>query len=293
MIRSKRIFIFILAIIGLISTSTQGQTTSKNGGLLFEVSGNGLEKPSYLHGTFHLLCKDELKLSSTLRESMEATEKLAFEIDMDDPQLMQKMQGGMMLTNGKTLQNYVTEEEYTALESHFQQNLKMNLAQMKTVKPFFLMSMMYPSLLNCKPVSYEAQLVQFNKDAGKEVVGLETVARQLEAINAIPLEDAADQLVKAVNDQEDMQKDFDRMKEAYLSGDLAALNDIIEEANAEMEGFNEVFLKSRNEEWVPVIEKMMQEQPTFIAVGAGHLSGEYGVIALLREQGYKVRPVNE
>jgi hypothetical protein len=64
--------------------------------------------------------------------------------------------------------------------------------------------------------------------------------------------------------------------------------------NAEMStaSFMENFLTQRNKNWIPVIEKLISSQKTFIAVGAGHLPGEFGVIELLRKKGFQVEAVN-
>jgi uncharacterized protein YbaP (TraB family) len=63
-------------------------------------------------------------------------------------------------------------------------------------------------------------------------------------------------------------------------------------SNPEMMGSDAIYnalLKSRNEDWVPKIEAMLEEPGTvLIAVGAGHLAGKDSVIQLLRADGYEV-----
>ena len=55
--------------------------------------------------------------------------------------------------------------------------------------------------------------------------------------------------------------------------------------------FLEEFYYKRNEEWLPKIEKMIKEQPTFIAIGISHLEEERGLLHLLRAKGYTLTPV--
>ena len=62
---------------------------------------------------------------------------------------------------------------------------------------------------------------------------------------------------------------------------------------ADVEAGENVLLTDRNREWIPSMEEMAQEKPTFFAVGAGHLGGPEGIIILLRKAGYKVEAVNE
>ena len=68
------------------------------------------------------------------------------------------------------------------------------------------------------------------------------------------------------------------MSEALTSGDKSGLT-------------REKMLDNRNLNWIPKLEDWMSKKSLFVAVGAGHLAGENGVIHLLRNKGYKVEPV--
>ena len=77
---------------------------------------------------------------------------------------------------------------------------------------------------------------------------------------------------------------------ARHGGDIQGMIDMMggDEGIAEYE---DLLLNTRNKNWIPVMGKMMLEQPTFFAVGAGHLGGEQGVVSLLRKEGYTVKPI--
>jgi uncharacterized protein len=57
--------------------------------------------------------------------------------------------------------------------------------------------------------------------------------------------------------------------------------------------YEDILLKKRNMNWIPVMGRMMAEKPTLFAVGAGHLGGPTGVVALLRKAGYRVEVAKE
>jgi uncharacterized protein YbaP (TraB family) len=77
----------------------------------------------------------------------------------------------------------------------------------------------------------------------------------------------------------------------YLAENLDFLySDIIKESNS-FPNFVENFLNKRNRNWIPVIENQIDIENTFIAVGAGHLPGENGILALLRNKGYTLTPI--
>lgn len=78
------------------------------------------------------------------------------------------------------------------------------------------------------------------------------------------------------------------MLELYRNQDINAMHSMIGDDRSGMGGYEDILLNNRNRNWIPVMGRMMREQPTLFAVGAGHLGGESGVVALLRKEGYKV-----
>jgi uncharacterized protein YbaP (TraB family) len=85
---------------------------------------------------------------------------------------------------------------------------------------------------------------------------------------------------------------FDEMLQSYLAEDLDKLYGLITKESASFPDFTENLLNKRNRNWIPVIEEQIKSQPTFIAVGAGHLSGDSGVINLLKQKGYQGTPIS-
>lgn len=69
------------------------------GSPLWEISDKGMEKPSYLFGTLHLICPEKFSFPGTWITSFEKTEQLILEIDFSDPGLMQEFQQGMIMDN--------------------------------------------------------------------------------------------------------------------------------------------------------------------------------------------------
>src|SRR4051812_46442396 len=77
---------FLLSLTGFISCESKGQfTTAKdNKTLLWEITGNGLQKAVYIYGTMHLLCAKDVVLSNNFKQIIQNVDEIYFEIDMDD-----------------------------------------------------------------------------------------------------------------------------------------------------------------------------------------------------------------
>lgn len=289
---------FCLALLLMCVHSLQAQQPSPlksntdDNTLLWEVSGNGLAAPSYLFGTFHLLCKDDIRFSNALKRSVSNASVVYMELDMDDPAVLLGGLGMMSMKNGKKLKDLLTEEEYKRVERFFKDSLKSSLGFFQGMKPMMLTSLVYPKLMPCETVtSVEDQLVKLAKENKKEVRGLETLAFQSSVFDSIPYKEQADELLKTIDSLAKSRLLFDSMVKAYTNQDMTALEHILTDDDFGMDGNQDLLLDRRNKNWVSQLKTIMLKEPVFVAVGAGHLPGKSGVIALLRKEGYTVRPV--
>lgn len=259
--------------------------------LLWEISGNKLAKPSYVFGTIHLLCANDLKVSDAIKTAVANSQQVALELDMDSPTMAQEMQSMLMLPAGQTVQGCMTKEEYATVSDYYTNELKMPFAQMGNMKPFILSTLLYPKMLGCPPASYEMTLVEMAKARQMEVIGLETVAEQLGLFDKIPCEKQARMLSDMVVKRAEAQQEFGVLLQLYQAQDLEGLLKASLQSKFGMEEFEDMLVTSRNKRWIPLMARQAASKPTFFAVGAAHLGGPSGVLALLRQQGYQVKPV--
>ncbi|MCF0056709.1 TraB/GumN family protein [Dyadobacter sp. CY356] len=286
-IRSLIIGLFFWA--GIVSA----QNTPKENSLLWEISGKGLSKPSYLFGTIHLICPTDFSLSDSLKNAISKTQQLALEIDMDDPALMGTMTKTMFMADGKTLQGILTENQYAQLSQFYKDSLGMSITSFGRAKPFMLMGPMFNKILGCEPQSYEISLMSLAAKQKSEVIGLETIEEQMAIFDTIPYNRQAEMLLSMIDKLPETKSEFHDMVELYKKQDLQSLYNLTLKSEFGMDGQDEVMLFQRNQKWIKRIDKVVHEKPTFIAVGAAHLGGEKGVIALLRKDGFRVRAVGK
>lgn len=260
--------------------------------LLWEISGNGLQQSSYLFGTFHLMCKNDIHFSSQLTTAVGLAEKVYMEMDMDDPAIML---GGLLLMNmkdGRTLQQLYTADEYKRVDNFFRDSLHTPLSFMQKIKPFFLEAMLYPKMMPCKTISgVEEELMKVVKQQKKEIKGLETIEFQASVFDSIPYEEQAKELLKSIDSLAVNRNNFDTMMNVYKSQQISEIENLFSKSEAGMEDHQDLLLNGRNKNWVAQLKTIMKTSPVFVAVGAGHLVGKQGLIALLREEGFTVQPL--
>lgn len=283
---------FIIGLL-LLAGIVSAQNAPKENSLLWEITGKGLTKPSYLFGTIHLICPADFSLSDSLKNAVLKTQQLALEIDMDDPGLMGTMTKTMFMADGKTLQGILTEKQYAQLSQFYKDSLGMSITSFGRAKPFMMMGPMFNKILGCEPQSYEISLMGLAAKQKSEVIGLETIEEQMAIFDTIPYDRQAEMLLTMIDKLPETKTEFRDLVALYKKQDLQSLYNLTLKSEFGMDGQDEVMLFQRNQNWIKRIDKIVHEKPTFIAVGAAHLGGEKGVIALLRKDGFKVRAVGK
>ena len=288
-----RLILLVLVISSCNAQTTPALKTNKDDNtLLWQISGNGLKENSYLFGTFHLLCKNDLQFSDQLKQALKNAKEVYLELDMDDPSMLMQSMMVMSMKDGKKLKDLYTEPEYKKLEQYFTDSLQMPLALLQTMKPLLLEAMLYPKMLSCKTaIGVEDELMKLAKADKKEIQGLETMAFQASIFDSIPYADQAKQLLAAIDSTDKYKVFFNKMLNVYKSQQIKELEAVINDKEFGDVGDNDILLNNRNKNWVKQLKTIMKKESVFVAVGAGHLVGESGVIALLRKEGYTLTPI--
>ena len=285
----KKWITLLTVFLFLQATVSRAQTNQKES-LLWEITGNGLQQPSYLFGTIHIICKEDFLMSDTIRNKFNRADEIYLELDMDDPSMQSKMMQLMKLPQGETLEQ-LFGADYPVADSFFKAKTGFPIRMFNQYKPMMLQSLLYQTILPCGlPESYEMYFVNMAKTKGKSVNGLETLESQIAVFDSIPDQEEIKWLLEWVRQYDKQLADFNRMLQLYTHQELNQMFDFIR-SSPEMAGYEEVLLNKRNRNWIPVMEEVMHNKSAFFAVGAGHLPGPSGVIALLRNKGFRVEPV--
>ncbi len=269
--------------------------------LLWKISGMGLRQPSHLFGTIHMIPKDDFNLAPQVKDALEDAKRVAFEIDMKDMTnifAQFSMITKALMRDGKKLRDLLSPEDY-ALVKRKLNDKGMSISMFERIKPMFL-SMALANEGGENPTkgsaitSVEMELYKIARDRQMESAGLETMGYQMGLFDQIPYEAQAKMLVESLratgDGGENGEDDFSKMIELYLAQDIAAMQRMISTEQG-MKEYEDILLNQRNRNWIPEMARLMQQKPTFFAVGAGHLGGPEGVVALLRRAGYKVEAV--
>ncbi|MBN8578708.1 MAG: TraB/GumN family protein [Cytophagales bacterium] len=266
--------------------------------LLWKITGKGLREPSYLFGTYHLLTHKFLTTTPEIKEPFKQAKGVVVEMVIDSSRLQQL--GMMALMPDQKISSLISVEEFNLVSAELEKLMGVSLTQLDQFKPVSIMVMMtlvyaqqrnaeilakYPGL----PMDYFYAAT--GKMYKKEVTPLETQEEQIDLLyNSFSIEEQARQLVKYVAQKELAAQTQADLLALYLDKDLRGMYALTESLPTDL-GNSDALLKDRNTKWMEVLPKLMKKQSQFIAVGALHLPGPDGLIALLRKQGFTVTPV--
>jgi uncharacterized protein YbaP (TraB family) len=243
------------------------------------------------YGTIHIQDKRVFAFDNTVKQIFESCDAFAMEILMDE--ISQEEALDAMLMKNTTLDKLLSKEEYRILDSVVKANTGAGLFIYNKMKPFFLSSqLMQMNMQQDMELALDLYFLKNARDAGKPCFGVEKFMDQINAIDAISLEDQADMLFVGLTDttgNNDTDK-LDEMLETYMNFDLDKLFEMTNDTALPAE-FNKAFLIDRNVGMAKNFVKIAKKQSVFCAVGAAHLPGNTGIIELLRKKGYTVEPV--
>lgn len=304
----KQIIITALLLIAAVTANAQ---------LLFRVSGNELEKPSYILGSIHVLSGTLLDSIPAFLEAENQCQQLYVETNVKDEHSMKALQESglqiLMLPDSMTIYDVIGDENKPLLNKKMKEVFHVDLADSAATQylhyhPAFytmLLNMMvqfgalqkYPALRNGNMM--DGVCIQRAKDREWNIGELDQPqkAEELEKTKenyAQSMKEQTDSLLALLNNfNERVENIVKEMEKAltvcdyWKTGDYEGFEAIMQkdvEANPAVFG-------DRNKKWFPTITAAMKEKPTLFVFGSGHLAGPQGVVNLLREAGYTVEQV--
>ncbi|UQD55718.1 TraB/GumN family protein [Flavobacterium sp. K5-23] len=271
---------------GVFAQAKKGVSVSSNEkSLLWEISGNGLSKSSYLYGTVHMICGNDYFLSDKTKKAFAASDNLVLEVNLSDPN---EMNAAQQLAFGKEpLSTTLSPQQLNDLDVLLQKKTGMTVKQVDKFSMLSVMSFITMKSFGCEDLKiYEMEFIGMAKGSNKSVAGFETLHSQMDILS------------KAYSDaemitmlQESTDEDTKKLVQNYIQENLPELYKDITSPKVMNENTKKWMLDVRNENWVIKMPDMMKDKTTFFAVGAAHLLGEQGVINLLRKKGYSVKPI--
>ena len=261
--------------------------------LLWEISGNGLQSPSYLFGTYHFLCKDEIVLPEILKEKILSCDRIYFEIETTGKDSLPSGNPDKNnLTKTGSIKARIGAENFSKAISIISQRFKFSSDTLDHLNTTAFVMLLTRASLGCDVNSIDYKIAAFADSNHKKTKALETNEEHWAAM--IELTRTMGQQIEKDywNDLETnllMQKEDIQF---YKEKNITML--YLQNEKTSNETYNlhqKIILYERNKNWLPEITRAIDRKSCLFAFGCAHLVGAKGVIGLLRAKGYVVKPV--
>ncbi len=256
--------------------------------ILWEVSGKGLTQPSFLYGTIHLQDKRVFAYEKLILDLLDTCKAYAMELNMDEIDAVAMAKSFMM---EKPLSETIPTWKFRKLDSLLVARTGSGVGMYNGMKPFFMAGLLVKAYEHSDmPVPLDLDFFAKAKKKKKKLIGIEKFNEQLSAVNKMTIDEQVEMILEGLNDWDKSKKLFNDMIKVYLKQDINELAEMMKDTTLP-KSFETSLLIDRNKVMAHRIDSIIQHQSTFNAFGAGHLYGKEGVIALLKEKGYSVKPV--
>lgn len=262
--------------------------------LLWEISGNGLKEPSFFYGTMHIMCSQDAKISKNFNAVLQNINQVYFEIDMDDMMELFGTLQYMDMRKDTTLSDLLTKAEEAKIENYFATHASMlPYEKLKHYKPMLIGSLIEENIFPCdKKSGMEETIMDAIYPLHYEIKGLETGQFQASIFDSIPYQLQAKQLVQSIDSVGKQKASGTDLLDAYKMQDLTKIEKLMNSESSDVpKAFEAMLLQNRNKRWVVQFDTIATKKATLFAVGAAHLVGKEGVLNLLKEKGYTIRPL--
>lgn len=289
----RRLSAMVIFCLPFLFAAAQQKEEKKYPTLLWEISGNGLKKPSYLFGTMHVSSKMVFHLSDSFYFGIKNADVVALELD---PQLWQdqlfryqNMQTNLRFYTQGSPNDYLNEKSFQ-LEK-YEDKIKLALSEEPTIINGLLYRNFQPRADFEEDTYLDLYIYQTGKKLGKQATGVENYFETEKLILEATQDMMKDKKKKSFDtDGESMYEIEKKTQDAYRKGDLDML-DSLERLMQPSSAYLEKFLYKRNEIQANSVDSILKKHSLFVGVGAAHLPGKRGVIELLRQKGYHLRPI--
>jgi uncharacterized protein YbaP (TraB family) len=292
LVRRWRVAVALVAASACLSPAVAAQGRAASRGFIWSVERDG--HTNWLVGSLHVLPADAYPLPQAMEQAFGRARTLMEEIDVNDAtslDLLSVVMAKGMFSGGESLQSVLPPATYDKLAQ------RVAAAGL----PIEAVAMMRPWMAENTLSMLEIQKSGFDPDLGVDVyyrrkatekgvtfAQLETAAEQIDYLANVPMDVQVAQLKKTLDEGDAEIKEVQQIAAAWRAGDGAAIERLLLQDMKDSRASYESLVVNRNRRWVPRLESCFSAGNCFVVVGAAHMVGGDGLIAMLRQKGYRI-----
>jgi uncharacterized protein YbaP (TraB family) len=212
----------------------------------------------------------------------------ASEVDLNVP--ADYDMASMLLMRNNDLRELLTKRQYEKVRAILLKSFELDISGFDKMVPLLIVNKLTEIILSNGQFNtpLDLKLWQYAMSRGLRTTGLENFNTHFNVLHKIPYEEQARALYKMSKNISSFRRNIYSLSKAYTEGDIKTL---YKKSKSSLGKMKKIMLHDRNEIMHKAIIKLAIKNRLFVAVGAAHLSGNHGLIARLKRDGFKVKPI--
>lgn len=258
--------------------------------LLWKIESREGAAPSFVFGTIHVKADFAFENLGPVLHALQECQAFAAELSLEDAAQHTGLASAVFARPDNHLPTVLPEKKYQKIRALLRRAAKIDITRLVHLRPMLLMNILDESFMPSagKEEALDTFLWNKAKAAGKSIYGLETVQSQAQIIQDMAPKEEVAAFLHQVKNIRRSRRQIRRTIDWYQQGNIWQL---YQSTHRSLGKWRFVLLKKRNHIMADRIAELSTEQSVFAAVGAAHLAGKEGVLALLKRKGYRVKPV--
>ncbi len=187
------------------------------------------------------------------------------------------------------IRSYVSEKKIEKVRHQLLKSFHIDIDRFSHLHPLMLLSAVSSSIMQSDhAISLDEHLWHYAGALNKPLRGLESYQEQMHILQQIDPQSIYNQLLKLAQNPAPIRQQTDKSLDLYLKGEIHHLYMLSKQS---MQQMRKLVIYQRNKKMSSVITQLDTSLSYFIAVGAGHLSGSYGILTLLKKSGWVCKPI--
>ena len=256
--------------------------------LLWQLNHSTKETSSYLYGTMHVRDQRAFQYFEQCKKYISVCGVYAAEMDLEEAKIHGKP-SDFLMPNGLSILDFISEKKWHKIRRQIIKSFSIDISPMVNMYPIFITNMIGESRLESgQSLALDQAMWNFAETNNLSMTGVESFADQMNTLRSLDIPTQIEQLKELARNPAKISKEVKQLANMYSEMDIQKL---FKKSKKGMGNLRKKLIYKRNYKMTDKIFSLISDEATFIAIGAGHLAGQKGVLYLLKKKGVLIRPV--
>jgi uncharacterized protein len=253
---------------------------------LWEIRNKGSQITHYIFGTMHLASFEAFTHVELARKYIDKVSHYSPEMDLAE---VGSFTSNFVLPTDQYIETQINKHKLDRYRLILRKAFDIEFNDIRHFSPFYLQFLLAEKISNNvhdSPLDFH--LYQYALSQNKVISGVESYEDQIEILRKIPYEYSLKNLDDILSNTAKFKQKHLQLCQRYVEGDIKS---VYNQAYRQLGSLRQLMLHDRNQKMATTIASKLEQNTTFVAIGAAHLWGKNGVIAILKRVGYRLAPI--